>query len=102
MLWNAFCRRGNLFRLAAEKGAAGGIYQAVADTGVAFREIAEAIAHKLDVPAVSIAAEEAIGHFGFLGQIAGADNPASSEKTQQTLGWKPTHPSLPEGLASGS
>jgi GNAT superfamily N-acetyltransferase len=55
----------------------------------------------LNIPAVSIPAEEAVKHFGFLGPIVGADNPASSEKTRQALGWQPPHPSLLQDLAEG-
>ena len=91
----------SLFHLALEKGTAGGIYQAVGDGAIPFREVAETIAHMLNVPAVSISPAEATAHFGFLGQIVGTDNPASSEATQKTLGWKPTHPTLLEDLASG-
>jgi nucleoside-diphosphate-sugar epimerase len=90
-----------LFRLAVEKGTTGSRYQGVGDGGVTFRAIAEAIAKGLNVPAVSIPAEEAVSHFGFMGQIFGTDNPASSEATQKALGWKPTHPSLLEDLAKG-
>jgi nucleoside-diphosphate-sugar epimerase len=88
-----------LFRFAIEKGTSGAKYQAVGDSGVTLRAIAEAIANRLNVPAVSIPAEEAVSHFGFLGQILGVDNPASSEATQQALGWQPTNPSLLEDLA---
>jgi hypothetical protein len=41
-------------------------------------------------------------HFGFLSQIVGADNPASSEITGAALGWKPTRPSLLEDLQADS
>jgi nucleoside-diphosphate-sugar epimerase len=90
----------HLFRLALEKGTAGARYQAVADGGIAFRHIAEAIGRRLNLPAVSISLEEAVSHFGFLGQIVGLDNPASSEITQKALCWHPTHPSLLQDLAS--
>ncbi|MDR1264097.1 MAG: SDR family oxidoreductase [Propionibacteriaceae bacterium] len=89
-----------LFRLAVERGTAGARYQAVADGGLTFRRLALAIAQRLGVPAVSIPASQAQDHFGFLGQIVAADNPASSEETRQTLGWAPTHPSLLQDLAS--
>jgi nucleoside-diphosphate-sugar epimerase len=88
----------HLFCLAVEKATAGSRYQAVGDGGIPFRDIAEAIAKRLNIPAVSISAEEAVNHFGFLGQIVGMDNPASSEITQKTLGWHPTHPSLLQDL----
>jgi nucleoside-diphosphate-sugar epimerase len=89
-----------LFRLALESGAVGARYQAVGDGGVVFREIAELIAKRLGIPAVSISADEAMAHFGFLGQIVAADNPASSEITQNALGWKPAHPRLLQDLAA--
>ena len=89
-----------LFRLALEKGAVGARYHAVADEGITFREIAEAIARRLNIPAVSISMEKAAEHFGFLAPIVGMDNPASSEKTQVSLGWQPVHPTLLQDLAS--
>jgi nucleoside-diphosphate-sugar epimerase len=88
----------HLFCLAVEKATAGSRYQAVGDEGIPFREIAEAIGKLLHIPTVSITAEEAMNHFGFLGQIVGMDNPASSAITQKTLGWHPTHPSLLQDL----
>jgi nucleoside-diphosphate-sugar epimerase len=88
----------HLFRLAVENATAGCRYQAVDDGEITFREIAEAIGRRLHIPAVSIPQEEAVNHFGFLGLIAGTDNPASSEITRKTLGWHPTHPSLLQDL----
>jgi nucleoside-diphosphate-sugar epimerase len=91
-----------LFRLALESGKAGAKYQAVGDFAVPYRDIAEVIGKRLNVPAVSISVEQAAEHFGgFLSQIAGAANPASSEITQAALCWKPTHLSLLEDLAAG-
>ncbi len=58
------------------------------------REIAEVIGRGLRVPAVSITAEEAPAHFGWLGMFAGYDMPASSAQTRQRLGWNPTGPGL--------
>ena len=90
----------HLFCLAVERGTAGARYQAVGDTGIAFRDIAGMIGQRLSIPSVSIPAEDAMSHFGFLGQIVGADNPASSEITRETLGWQPAHPSLLQDLSS--
>ena len=89
-----------LYRLAIEKGATGVRYNAVAEEGVPLREIAEAIGRGLKLPAVSIAAEEAGAHFGWLGAFAAADIPASSALTREWLGWRPTGPTLMSDLAS--
>jgi nucleoside-diphosphate-sugar epimerase len=84
----------HLYRLALEKGNAGVRYHAVAEEGVPTREIAETIGRGLGVPVVSIAPEEAAGHFGWLAAFVGWDIPASSGQTRETLGWNPTGPGL--------
>ncbi len=58
----------SLFRLALEKGAAGKTWHAVGDEGIAFREIAEAVARRIGLPARSIPADEMMvpGYFGGL------------------------------------
>jgi hypothetical protein len=61
---------------------------------VRVRDIAETIAGGLNVPVVSIAAEEAAGHFGWLASFAGFDMPASSAQTRKQLGWAPAGPGL--------
>jgi len=83
-----------LYRLALEKATAGSRYNAVAEEGVTMREIAEVIGKGLKVPVVSIPAEKAQAHFGWLAMFAGFDMPASSAITRQRLGWKPTGPGL--------
>ena len=84
----------HLFRLALEKGSAGARYHGVADQGVPFREIAEVIGRRLNVPVVSKSPEEAADHFGWISHFVSIDCPASSDETQQQLGWQPTHASL--------
>src|SRR5277367_663444 len=54
-----------LYRLALEKGSAGARYHGVADQGVSFREIAELIGRRLNVPVISKSTEEAAEHFGW-------------------------------------
>jgi nucleoside-diphosphate-sugar epimerase len=81
-----------LFRLALEKGDTGAKFHGVDD--VAFREIASLISTKLNVPTVGIRAAKAGKHFGIIGNFVGLDNPASSEWTRNTLGWRPEHPGL--------
>jgi nucleoside-diphosphate-sugar epimerase len=84
----------HLYRLALEKGNAGVRYHAVAEEGVPTREIAETIGRGLGVPVVSIASEEAAGHFGWLAPFVRWDVPASSAQTRESLGWHPTGPGL--------
>jgi nucleoside-diphosphate-sugar epimerase len=91
----------HLFRLALEKAPAGSRLHAVADEGVPIRAIAEVIGRHLDLPVVSVPADEASEHFGFLAGFLAADNPVSSALTRELLGWQPTHPGLIEDLDKG-
>lgn len=84
----------HLYRLALEKGEPGSRYHAVAEEGIAVREIAEVIGRGLKVPLTALSPEEAAAHFGWLGAFMGYDMPASSAQTQQRLGWRPTGPGL--------
>ena len=79
-----------IYRLALERGARGEAYHAVAEEGVPYRDIAEAIGRQLGLPAKSIAPDEAAAHFGPLAMWVGNNGPASSAWTSATLGWKPT------------
>jgi len=91
----------HLYRLAAEKTGPGvTVYNAVQEEGIPAREIAEAIAKGLKVPAVSIAPDKAGEHFGWLAHFAALDMPASSEWTRKTLGWEPVGPGLIEDLTN--
>jgi nucleoside-diphosphate-sugar epimerase len=89
-----------LYRLALEKGSPGARYHAVGDEGVPTREIAGAIGRHLGLPVVSLPAETAGEHFGFLGMFFGVDAPASAERTRAELGWAPSQPGLLAGLAT--
>jgi nucleoside-diphosphate-sugar epimerase len=83
-----------LYRLAIEKAEPSAKYHAVAEEGVAMRDIAEAIGRRLNLPVKSITAAETQAFFGWLGMFAGHDMPASSEQTRRKLGWEPTGPGL--------
>ena len=83
-----------VFRLAVERGAEGGPFHAVAEEGVPFRDIAEAIGEGLGVPVVSLSPEDAVEHFGWFAFFAGMYGAASSEKTRELLGWEPQQPGL--------
>ncbi|RFM26541.1 SDR family oxidoreductase [Deminuibacter soli] len=90
-----------LYRLALEKAAAGGTrYHAVAEEGIAFRDIATAIARGLNVPAVSTSKEEAAAHFGWFAHFAAMDIRASADQTKQALNWQPTQPGLLADMAA--
>ena len=78
------------YRLALEHGATERAYYAVAEEGVAFKDIAGVIGSRLGLP-VELRAPD---HFGWFAGFAGADVPASSARTRALLGWEPTHPGL--------
>ena len=88
-----------LYRLVLEKSAAGGRYHAVAEEGIPFREIADAIGLRLNIPVVSITPEEAAGHFGWFAHFAAMDIPASSQRTRDQLAWQPTGPGLIQDIS---
>ncbi len=90
-LWPAVHRldSASLYRLALERGARGEAYHAIAEEGVPFRSIAEAIGRQLDLPAVSLSREDAEAHFGGLAVWAAGNGPASSRWTRDILGWEP-------------
>jgi nucleoside-diphosphate-sugar epimerase len=83
-----------LFRLALERAEPGTAWHAVADEGDAVRDIAAVIGRRLGLPAEPVPAET----YGPLGPIFATDQPSSSTRTRQALGWEPEHPSLLEDL----
>ena len=90
-----------LYRLALEAAPSGSRLHAVGDEGVPFKDIAEAIGRNLNLPVVSISAEEAAAHFGFLGGLVSVDNPTSSALTRELLAWRPEHPGLIADIDEG-
>jgi nucleoside-diphosphate-sugar epimerase len=84
----------HLYRLVLEKGSAGGRFHGVAEQGVPFRDIAGVIGRRLNVPVVGKTPAEAADHFGWFAHFAALDNPSSSERTRQLLGWQPHQPGL--------
>lgn len=90
-LWPAVHRNdaARVYRLALERGARGEVYHAVAEEGVSYREIAEAIGRQVGVPARSLTPEEAEVHFGPLAVWVGNNGPASNAWTTETLDWVP-------------
>ena len=104
-VWPAIhsCDLASLFRLALEKGPAGKSWHGIADEGIPFREIAEAIGSRLGLPAVSIPADVLMlpGYFGFLANLVTLNLPASNDMTCKTLGWAPAQPGLLADLDNG-
>jgi nucleoside-diphosphate-sugar epimerase len=90
-----------LFGLALETAPAGSTLHAVADEGVAIRDIAEVIGRQLEIPVVSISREDAGEHFTWLAGFLGLDSPASSAITRELLAWQPTQPGLIDDLGQG-
>ncbi|QNG35530.1 SDR family oxidoreductase [Geodermatophilaceae bacterium NBWT11] len=90
-----------LFRLALEQAPAGSVLHAVAEEGVPVRDIAAAIGRATGLPVTSIPAADADARFGFLGGLLSLDSPTSSARTQELLGWTPTHPTIVEDLDAG-
>lgn len=87
-----------LYRLALEQHQPGARWHAVAEEGVAIREIAEVVGAGLGVSARSMAPEEAGEHFGWMTSFIAADMTASSAITRSRLGWQPSGPSLLDDL----
>lgn len=90
-----------LFRLALEQAPAGSRLHAVAEEGIPFRRIAEALGAQLDVRVASVSAEDAAEHLGWIGFVAGLDNPAKSEITRGLVGWQPEQPTILDDIAAG-
>jgi nucleoside-diphosphate-sugar epimerase len=102
--WSAVHRNdaARLVRLGIENGPAGSVLHAVAEEGVAMRDVAEAISRRFKLPVTAISPDDASGRFGFLGQFVGLDMAASSSITRELLKWEPTGPTLIEDIEAGA
>lgn len=98
--WPAVHRRdaAHLFCLALDQPEAGP-FHAVAEEGVALKEIATAIGRQLGLPVESVANEDAEAQFGWFAPFVGLDAPTSSARTRATLGWQPKEQGLIADLA---
>lgn len=90
-----------LVRLGLEDATPGLVLHAMGEEGVTSRTIAEAIGRGLDLPVQSVAPDDVLAHFGWIGTFFSWDVPASSALSQRRLGWIPTGPTLVEDLDSG-
>ncbi len=91
-----------LVRLGLEDATPGSVLHAMGEEGIRSRDIATAIGAGLGLPVQSIAADDTMAHFGWIGMFFSWDVPASSALTQHRLGWTPTGPTLAEDLAAGA
>ncbi len=78
-----------VYHRALERGARGGPFHAVAEEGVPFKQIAEAIGRRLNLPVKSIAPDQAADHFGAMAMPVSGNGPASNARTRERLGWAP-------------
>jgi len=101
-LWPSVHRRdaARVYRLALERRGRGEAFHAVAEEGVAFRQIAEAIGRQLDVPSRAITPEEAMVHFGPLAMWVQNNGPASNEWTRNVLAWDPVEAGIVADIES--
>ena len=90
----------HLYRLALENAPAGSVLHAVAEN-VPTRQIAEVIGRHLNLPVISVGAEQAAEHFGWMAAFWGRDVPASSALTQERMGWRPIQVGLIADLEQG-
>ena len=101
--WPAVHRQdaAKLVRLAVESTTAG-VLHAVAEEGIAARDIARWLGDSLGLPTASIPPEQAAAHFGWIATFFAADAPASNAKTRAALGWTPSGPTLRDDIAAGA
>ena len=101
--WTAVHRldAARLYRLTLENAEPKLRFHGVAEEGIPFKSIAEAIGKQLNIPVVSIAPEKAAEHFGWFAGFAGIDCPASSTLTQERLNWHPKEQTLLNDLEQG-
>lgn len=78
-----------LFHLALEKAQKGALYNAIGETGIRVKSIAELIGKKLSLPVVPVTGDDIVKHFEWMSGFIGFDSAATALQTQQQLGWKP-------------
>lgn len=89
-----------LYRLVVEQRPSLKVLHAVAEEGIPFRDIAEAIGTGLKLPLVSKTGAAAAAHFTWFEHFATIGCVASSEKTREITGWQPTGPDLLTDIAT--
>ncbi|HBT4720129.1 TPA: hypothetical protein MB317_002070, partial [Klebsiella quasipneumoniae subsp. similipneumoniae] len=87
-----------LYVSALLQGAAGERYHAVAEEGIALREIAAVIARGLNLPLTQLDETQADAWFGWFAPFTALELRASSAWTRERLQWQPVGPGLLEDL----
>jgi nucleoside-diphosphate-sugar epimerase len=87
-----------IVRLALEGATPGTVVHAVAEEGIATKQIAEAIGRALELPVAPVEPES----LSWLGHFFAADAPASSAITRERFGWAPGGPGLIEDIDAGA
>jgi nucleoside-diphosphate-sugar epimerase len=88
-----------VYRRAIEVAQAGARYHAIAETGIAFKDIAQAIGEHLNLPVDPLSPEEAAAHFTWFEKFAAMNLSATSTQTRKALDWSPKQPTLAQDLA---
>ncbi|WP_402465077.1 NAD-dependent epimerase/dehydratase family protein [Isoptericola aurantiacus] len=102
--WSAVHRAdaARLIRLSIETAPAGSRLHAVGEESVSTRTIAEAIAARYSLSSSSIPSEDAVAHFGSVGRFFTQTIHANSTRTENLLGWAPTHSTLEADIHDGA
>ncbi|MBE9585832.1 SDR family oxidoreductase [Mucilaginibacter sp. JRF] len=87
-----------VYRLAIEKKPALKVFHPMAETGIPFRKIAEAIGQRKGLPVAIKTGDDVAAYFGWFAHFASLNCPASSQKTSEVLGWEATGPKLVDDI----
>ncbi|GAA3092720.1 MULTISPECIES: NAD-dependent epimerase/dehydratase family protein [Nonomuraea] len=83
-------------------GMGGGIVNAATRTGMAFREMVEAVATLTGTHTASLSLDQATQLFGDLAHMLAGSTPLDPSRAERLYGWKPAGPSLVEDVTRGS
>ncbi|EHQ29125.1 SDR family oxidoreductase [Mucilaginibacter paludis] len=87
-----------VYRLVVEKQPSLKVLHAVAEEGIAFKQIAKVIGDGLHLPVISKTGDDIAAHFGWFAHFASIDCPSSNKKTVEQLGWEPKGAGLIEDI----
>jgi nucleoside-diphosphate-sugar epimerase len=79
----------DLIVLALTKGTAGTALHAVKEDSIPTKDISEFIGKKMDLPTQSVKGEDAVAHFGFVGNVILLGKRVTADQTKEITGWQP-------------